>query len=98
MKQLKLQRWEVNMTDLFKQYKEALLEKHCMVTFKKVSGDERKMRCTLRKEDIPSAVKSDPLSQTKIRELNTDVLPVWDLEAKGWRSFRIENVTEFEIV
>ena len=37
------------MTDLFKQYKEALLEKHCMVTFKKVSGDERKMKCTLRK-------------------------------------------------
>ena len=79
------------MTDLFKQYKEALLEEHCMVTFKKVSGDERKMRCTLRKEDIPSA-------QTKIRELNTDVLPVWDLDAKGWRSFRIENVTEFEVV
>jgi hypothetical protein len=55
------------------------------------------MRCTLRKEDIPSAIKSDPLSQTKIRELNTDVLPVWDLDAKGWRSFRIENVTKFEI-
>ena len=85
------------MTDLFKEYKEALLEEHCMVTFKKVSGDERTMRCTLRKEDIPSAGKSDPLSQTKIRELNTDVLPVWDLDAKGWRSFRIENVTKFEI-
>jgi hypothetical protein len=68
-----------------------------MVTFKKVSGDKRKMRCTLKKDDIPSAEKSDPLSQTKIRELNTEVLPVWDLDAKGWRSFRIENVTAFEV-
>ena len=85
------------MIDLFKQYKETLLNEHCIVTFNKVSGEKRKMRCTLKKEDIPSAGKSDPLSQTKIRELNTEVLPVWDLDAKGWRSFRIENVTKFEV-
>lgn len=84
------------MTDLFNKYKEALLNGHCKVHFMKVSGEERTMRCTLKKDDIPSASKSDPLSQTKIRELSEDVLPVWDLDAKGWRSFRVDNVISFE--
>ena len=96
MKQLRLLIWGINMTDLFNKYKEALTNGHCTVHFMKVSGEERTMRCTLKKEDIPSASKSDPLSQTKIRELSEDVLPVWDLDAKGWRSFRVDNVITFE--
>ena len=77
------------MTDLFNKYKEALEQGECKVSFMKVSGEERTMRCTLKKDDIPSASKSDPLSQTKIRELSEEVLPVWDLDAKGWRSLEL---------
>lgn len=83
------------MTDLFHEYKLTLEQGECSVSFMKVSGEERTMRCTLKKDMIPSASKSDPLSQTKIRELSEKVIPVWDLDAKGWRSFRVDNVISF---
>ena len=83
------------MTDLFHEYKLALEQGECSVSFMKVSGEERTMRCTLNKDMIPNASKTDPLSQTKIRELSEKVIPCWDLQAKGWRSFRVDNVISF---
>ena len=53
------------------------------------------MICTLNPDVVPAATKTDPLSQTKVRELNEEVLAVWDIKAAGWRSFRVENVVSF---
>jgi|TARA_R100000541_G_scaffold54377_3_gene62864 hypothetical protein len=83
------------MTNSFHEYKLALEQGECSVSFMKVSGEERTMRCTLKKSMIPNASKSDPLSQTKIRELSEKVIPCWDLDAAGWRSFRVDNVIYF---
>lgn len=62
------------------------------VTFTKTNGETRVMKCTLMREHLPE--------QTDIEEFtsksNDDVLPVWDMEASGWRSFRIENVKDVE--
>ena len=69
--------------------KQGLLE----VTFNKVNGDERVMTCTLKEGIVPAATKKDPLSQKKVREVNPEVVSVWDTSAKGWRSFRLTNVT-----
>ena len=69
--------------------KQGLLE----VTFNKVNGDERVMTCTLKEGIVPAATKTDPLSQKKVREVNPEVVSVWDTSAKGWRSFRLTNVT-----
>ena len=66
-----------------------------VVTFTKVNGDQRVMTCTLKEDLIPSASKADPLSQKKIRAINDEVIPVWDLNAEGWRSFRVDNVVSF---
>ena len=66
-----------------------------VVTFTKVNGDQRVMTCTLKEDLIPSASKADPLSQKKIRTINDEVIPVWDLNAEGWRSFRVDNVVSF---
>jgi hypothetical protein len=74
---------------------EELLKRECRVIFRKVNGESRDMICTLRSDVIPDATKSDPLSQTKVRELNEEVLCVWDTKAAGWRSFRVENVVSF---
>ena len=36
------------------------------------------------------------LTLKKVREINENVVSVWDVNAKGWRSFRVANVTNFE--
>ncbi len=74
---------------------EALTSRECQVKFKKVNGDMRDMTCTLKEDLIPSASKTDPLSQKKIRAISDEVIPVWDLNAEGWRSFRVDNVVSF---
>ena len=66
------------------------------VRFKKVSGEERTMICTLQESVIPPATKEDPLSQKKVRAVSPEVCSVWDIEANGWRSFRWENVISVE--
>lgn len=70
----------------------------CIVVFTKKDGTERSMKCTLQEGIIPEATKEDPLSQKKIRALNEEVLPVWDTEKNGWRSFRIDSVKSFSVI
>ena len=70
----------------------------CVVVFEKKDGTERSMKCTLQEDIIPQATKEDPLSQKKIRALNEEVLPVWDTEKSGWRSFRIDSVKSFSVL
>ena len=70
----------------------------CIVVFEKKDGTERSMKCTLQEGVIPEATKEDPLSQKKIRSLNEEVIPVWDTEKKGWRSFRIDSVKSFSVI
>jgi len=76
--------------EIVNKLKQGLLE----VTFNKVNGDERVMTCTLQEGVIPAATKKDPLSQKKVREVNPEVVSVWDTNATGWRSFRVANVTD----
>ena len=71
-----------------------LLTSQCRVIFTKLNGEERNMICTLREDIIPSATK-DPITQKKVRDLNEEVLAVWDTKAEGWRSFRVANVLSF---
>ena len=67
----------------------------CSVTFTKVNGDERDMMCTLRSDIVPAATKTDPITQKKVRNINEEVLPVYDIKAEGWRSFRLDKVVSF---
>jgi hypothetical protein len=69
------------------------------VTFKKLSGDERKMKCTLIPSMLPPAQRDDKLSQTKIRNLEEKTLVVWaiDIEPSAWRSFRYDRITQVEV-
>ena len=69
------------------------------VTFQKLSGDERKMKCTLIPSMLPPAQRDDKLSQTKIRNLEEKTLVVWaiDIEPSAWRSFRYDRVKKVEI-
>ena len=69
-----------------------------VVDFNKISGDKRVMTCTLREDLKPPATKTDTMSQKKIREMSDAVVNVWDVNAKGWRSFRYDRINAVEIV
>jgi hypothetical protein len=74
---------------------EQLVKRECRVIFRKANGEERNMICTLQESVVPTATKADPITQTKVRSLNDEVIPVWDVKAQGWRSFRVDSVISF---
>jgi len=73
----------------------------CTVTFTKVNGDTRVMRCTLDPNFIPTIqAPVDIIERELERKENGDsssVIKVFDLEAISWRSFRVDSVTDFQI-
>ena len=76
-----------------------LLEQNVLtVDFTKLDGDKRVMTCTLREDMKPAATKTDAMSQKKVREVSDAVVSVWDVNAKGWRSFRYERINAVDIV
>ena len=62
-----------------------------IVTFNKLDGDERVMTCTKNNEHIPE--ESRPKIDKVVKE---GTITVWDLNAKGWRSFKYDRVTKVE--
>ena len=75
------------------------LEQNVMVVdFTKLNGDKRVMTCTLREDMKPPATKTDTMSQKKVREMSDAVVNVWDVNARGWRSFRYDRINAVDIV
>jgi|APCry1669191515_1035360.scaffolds.fasta_scaffold138962_2 hypothetical protein len=66
------------------------------VTFNKVNGEQRVMRCTLLKNYLPENYDEGFLD-AKHQE-NKDIVAVWDIQNGGWRSFRVENVTYVQVI
>ena len=67
------------------------------ITFTKVDGSERVMKCTLEADKLPPAV---PLAEGKTprkETVSTKALRVFDLEKKEWRSFTTKNVKRIEL-
>lgn len=63
------------------------------VTFEKVDGTTRVMRCTLLPEYLPEEYRGNaPL----LTETTPQTVSVWDVEASGWRSFRVDFVRGIE--
>ena len=76
-----------------------LLEQNVVVVdFTKLNGDKRVMTCTLREDMKPRATKTDAMSQKKVREISDAVVSVWDVNAKGWRSFRYDRINTVNII
>lgn len=74
-------------------YKSVLKENIANVVFTKADGSERKMRCTLDAGYLPTVEATKSEGSTK--KQSTEVVAVWDLDAEGWRSFRIDSVKNF---
>ena len=68
-----------------------LQKKSMRITFTKVNGEERVMDCTLQENIVPPTKYTD-------RKRNEEVLPVFDINKGEWRSFRIESITNIEVL
>ena len=90
----------LNETDLkkFKRWLKVLLKTNKVtVTFTKKDGSECVMKCTTNPTYImfkdPSTVESK-----RERKVNEDTMPVFDLEADAWRSFRWDSIKSVSFV
>ena len=68
------------------------------VTFNKKDGAERVMTCSLQPELLPpqpihESNTNNPVDFPKAKKENPNIISVYDLEAQGWRSFVVKNVT-----
>ena len=66
----------------------------CVVTFDKVDGTSRTMKCTLNDLHLPEQYKN---KGSLLTETDKNTLSVWDLESNGWRSFRFDNVRSITV-
>ena len=76
-------------------YLNSLYNNICFVNFTKMDGTLRGMRCTLRSDMLPPQTDLEEHTQ---RKQTTESIAVWDLEVKGWRSFRTDSVIEFKVL
>lgn len=74
--------------------KEMLVNGVHTVTFVKVDGTERTMKCTLLPEYMPATVTQGQqlLTESSPKPENPNIISVWDIESQGWRSFRLDSV------
>lgn len=77
--------------------KQMLQENACEVTFTKVDGSVRIMPCTLKEGMLP-LIDPIPGREPKKKKENPEVLSVWCLDKKEWRSFRVANVQDVRII
>ena len=53
------------------------------------------MKCTL----LPDVIEPyERKTEGPARNISEDVLPVWDLEAKAWRSITVSSVKSVDVV
>ena len=77
-----------------------LLENECVVEFTKVNGEVRSMPCTLNPLIVPPAPEPKVIAQgevPRVKKENLNVMNVWCLDKKEWRSFRIANVISAKV-
>lgn len=62
------------------------------VTFTKKDGTERIMNCTLQEGVMVAHEKTTD----RVKEENTELIAVWDLDKQAWRSFRLDSIKSIE--
>ena len=92
-----------NNRTIMRDWVRSLLQKQPItVTFTKADGTDREMLCTLNPEELPViAVQTGPVDgivsesrkpRRDPKEPDPAVIKVYDLEAKSWRSFRMDRL------
>jgi len=79
-----------NRDDIIKDLKQTVSE----VTFIKVDGQKRVMRCSLDPRFLPPVTGAQlaHLDEQHAKKENKNVVVAWDVVTGGWRSFRVDSV------
>lgn len=75
---------------------EVLTANEVVVTFKKLDGNERVMTCTRSMSLIPEDARPKGTQVTESTK-RAENISVYDVNAKGWRSFKYANVISFDV-
>jgi len=67
------------------------------ITFTKVDGTERVMKCTLEAKELPPVVPLVEGKTPRKETTSTKALRVFDLEKKEWRSFTVKNLKQISL-
>jgi hypothetical protein len=86
---------EVVAGEVKRKLQEELRNKVMTITFMKINGEKRVMRCTLMPEYLPVQDKQTGDDQ-KHKAPNVYITTVWDVDKKDWRSFRTSSIVEIE--
>jgi len=78
---------------VYEEVKAGLQSAEATVVFQKVDGSMREMHCTLKPDLLPPA---DETHANVAKAVNEEVIAVWDLDKKGWRSFRLDSVVSID--
>jgi len=79
------------------QLKKLLSENTLTVTFNKKDGTQRTMLCTLMPGHLPVVEKREGDEVKEPKKQSEESLPVWDLEKKAWRAFRLDSIVSYSI-
>ena len=69
----------------------------CTITFTKVDGSERVMKCTKNQPYIQEHEIQYEKKTNRTRTENESLLVVFDTEKNDWRSIRIDSISKWEI-
>jgi hypothetical protein len=81
---------------LHKWLKSMLVVTEMTITFTKVDGTERVMKCTLEASKLPVVELKEDAKPRK-ETVSTKALRVYDLEKNEWRAFTIKNIKRIEL-
>lgn len=83
--------WEIFATWI----KSVLRTNVVQISFNKVDGTERTMKCTLNPKMLPP----EPVTEDKKeRKVSTTSIAVFDVDLKEWRSFRTKQVNQIKFM
>ena len=85
---------KVNRDVLLKDLREGVMD----VSFTKEDGTNRVMRCTLKRQYLPAKYLEEETEERAYHKSNPDLLAVWDVQNKGWRSFHISSIQYVQLV
>jgi hypothetical protein len=83
-----------NRDTILKDLREYVIE----ITFTKVNGEQRNMRCTLRPDLLPPNYVNEITEEQTFHRSNPDTIAAWDIQKGGWRSFRVDSVSYIQNV
>lgn len=69
------------------------------VRFMKLDGNVRIMKATLHPSWLPEDTRTrEKIDESVNREKRNDVITIWDIDAGGWRSIKLDSIFSLQLL